>query len=124
MLSEKSPKGSHQAKSMPGRYRLGNLYGRCFGDLSFQLVTHLRSVIRKDSRLVAGAGNGNIPESRIEQIRMHSGIGVDENPLGGEPLRAVAGHSISVVEVPMSKRVELDLTSIVEARRDMSVWPD
>jgi hypothetical protein len=109
---------------MHGRYRLGNLYGRCFRDLSFQLTSHLRGVIRKDRRLVAGAGDGNIPEPRIEQIGMHSGIGVDENPLGGEPLRAVAGHSVSVVEVPMNKRVELDLTSIVEARRDMSVWPD
>src|SRR5580692_12664436 len=55
---------------------------------------------------------------------MHSGTSVDENPFGGEPLRAVAGHCVSVVEVSMSKRVELDLTSIVEARRDMSVWPE
>src|SRR5580704_12028127 len=55
---------------------------------------------------------------------MHSGIGVNQNPLGGKPLRAVAGHRVSVVEVSMSKRVELDLTSIVEARRYLPVWPD
>src|SRR5579862_6678470 len=82
-VCKKPPEGSQQAEPMPGRYRLGNLYGRRFGDLGFQLVPHLRSVIRKDGRLVAGAGDGNIPESRIEQVEMHSGIGIDENPLGG-----------------------------------------
>jgi hypothetical protein len=35
---------------------------------------------------VAGAGDGDVGEARVEQIRVDAGIGVDENPFGGEAL--------------------------------------
>lgn len=47
---------------------------------------------------------------------MYSGIGVDKNPLGRDPLRAVTGHRVSVIEVPMGRCVEFDLMTVIAAR--------
>jgi len=44
---------------------------------------------------------------------MNSGICVDENPLGGEPLRAVAGDRVSVIANDM-RNVKLDMVSGAE----------
>ena len=109
---------------MPGRHRLGNLDGGCFGDLGFQLLSHLRSVTRKDGHLMAGSRDSNVPEPRIQQVGMHSGISVDENPFGGEPLRAVARYCVSVVEVPMSRSVEFDSVTVIAPRGNLPIGPD
>jgi hypothetical protein len=38
---------------------------------------------------VAGAGDGDVAEAGVEQIRVVAGIGVDENAFGGQALGAV-----------------------------------
>ena len=55
---------------------------------------------------------------------MNTGISINENALGRESLRAMARHGVSVIEVAMSQGVKLDLTAIVEARRDMAIGSD
>ena len=55
---------------------------------------------------------------------MDSGIGVDEDPLGRQPLRAVAGDGVAVVEMPVNSGVEFDLTAIVEPGGNPAIRPD
>ena len=50
---------------------------------------------------MAGAGNGDIAEAGVEQVRVNPGIGVNEDALGGEALGAMAGDGIAVVEMTM-----------------------
>ncbi len=68
-------------------------------------------IIGKDSGFLAGAGDGDVAEARIEQVRMDAGVGVHEDALGGEALRAVAGDGVAVVKVAMLSRIELDLSA-------------
>ena len=51
--------------------------------------------------LVAGAGDGDVAEAGVEQVRVDAGVGVNENAFGGEALGAVAGDGIAVVEMTM-----------------------
>ena len=52
---------------------------------------------------------------------MNSRIGIDEDALRGQPLRAVAGNCVSVIKVAMINYIEFDLPAIVEAREDLSI---
>jgi hypothetical protein len=64
---------------------------------------------------VAGAGNGDICEARVEKVWVDTGIGVNETAFGGKALRAVTGDGIAVVEMAMLAGVEVDLAVVVEA---------
>jgi hypothetical protein len=57
---------------------------------------------------MAGAGDGDVTETGVEQVRVDSGVGVHQNALGGEALGTVARDSVTVVEVAMLLGVELD----------------
>lgn len=46
---------------------------------------------------MAGSGDRDIAEAGVEQVRVGTGIGIDENGLGGEALGGVAGDSISAL---------------------------
>jgi hypothetical protein len=63
---------------------------------------------------MAGAGDGDVAEAGVEQVRMDAGIRVHEDALGGEALGTVAGDGVSVVKVAMFVGVELDLAITVE----------
>jgi hypothetical protein len=67
---------------------------------------------------MAGAGDGDVAEAGVEQVRVDPSVSVNENALGGEPLRALTGDGITVVEMTMLDGVELDLAVVVEACRD------
>jgi hypothetical protein len=47
-----------------------------------------------------------------------TGVGMDEDALGGKALGAVTGDSVAVVEMTMLACVELDMAVIVEARAE------
>ena len=64
---------------------------------------------------MASAGDGDAGEAGVEQGWVNFSIGVDENAFGGEPLRAVTGDGIAVVEMTMLAGVEFDLAVVVEA---------
>ena len=55
---------------------------------------------------------------------MDPSVSVNENALGGEPLRAVTGDGIAVVEMTVLDGVELDLAVVVEACRKPTVGMD
>ena len=73
---------------------------------------------------MAGAGDGDVAEAGVEQVRVDAGIGVDEDALGGEALGAVAGDGVAVVEVAMLAGVELDLAIVVEAGGKAAIGMD
>ena len=73
---------------------------------------------------MAGAGDGDVGEAGVEQVRVDAGIGVNENAFGGEALGAVTGDGIAVVEMTMLAGVELDLAVVVEAGGDAAIGKD
>lgn len=59
---------------------------RSLGDIGAELWAEFGHVVGKNGRLAVGAGNGDIAGSRIEQVRVDVGIGIDQDALGGEAL--------------------------------------
>ena len=55
---------------------------------------------------------------------MNAGIGIDQDALGGKPLRAVAGDRIAMIEVAMLSGIEFDLPVVVEAGSDSAIGCD
>lgn len=62
----------------------------------------------KEGCLVAGAGDEDVAEARIDKAGMDAGIGVHKVTLGGEVLGTVADDGIGMVEVPHFRRVKRD----------------
>ena len=73
---------------------------------------------------MAGAGDGDVAEAGVEQVRVDAGIGVNENAFGGEALGAVTGDGIAVVEMTMLAGVEFDLAVVVEAGGKATIGMD
>ena len=73
---------------------------------------------------MAGAGDGDVAEAGVEQVRVDAGVGVDEDAFGGESLGAMTGDGVSVVEMPMLTGVELDLPVVVEAGGEAAIGRD
>ena len=55
---------------------------------------------------------------------MDTGIGVNENAFGGEPLGTMTGDGIAVVEMTMFVGVEFDLAVVVEADGQATIGVD
>lgn len=71
---------------------------------------------------MAGTRDGDVGKARVEEVWMNFGIGMDEDAFSGKALGAMAGDSISVVEMTMLAGVESDLAVVVEARSDAAIW--
>jgi hypothetical protein len=89
--------------------------GRGLRDIGSKLGGEFCHVVGEERGLVAGAGEGDVGEAVVEQIRVGAGIGVNEDTLGGESLGTVACDGVAVVEMAMLAWVELDLAVVVEA---------
>jgi hypothetical protein len=63
---------------------------------------------------VKSAGDGDVAKAGVEKVWVDAGIGVNQDALGGETLRAVAGDGVAVVEMAMLAGAELDLAVAVE----------
>ncbi len=81
-------------------------------------------VVGEERGLVAGAGEGDVAEAGVEQVRVDAGVGVDKDAFGGESLGAVAGDGVAVVEMTMLAWVELDLAIVGEARGETAIGMD
>lgn len=58
------------------------------------------------------ARDGDIGHAVVEQVfRAQLRVHMDQHPLGGLPLAGVAGHGITVVEMRMLLRIEVDTAS-------------
>jgi len=91
------------------------------GDIGAELRAELGEVVGKERGFMAGAGDGYVTEAGVEQVRVNAGIGVHEDALGGEPLRAVAGNGVAVVEMAVLCWVEFDLAVVIETGGNAAV---
>jgi hypothetical protein len=73
---------------------LTDFQGGGFRDIGSELGLDFCQVVGKECGLVAGAGDGDLAEAGVEQVRVDTGIGVNEKAFGGEALRAVTGNGI------------------------------
>ena len=96
----------------------------CLRDLGSQLGPEFCQVVSEERGIMASARDGDIAEAGVEQVRMDTGVGVNENALGGEPLGAMTGDGIAVVEMTMLVGVEFDLAVIVEADGQATIGVD
>ena len=82
-------------------------------DIGSQFGAELRYVVVEKRGLVAGAGDGYVGETPIDQIGMDTGIGVDENAVGGKSLGCVTGDRVTVVEMTMVASVKSNLAVLL-----------
>jgi hypothetical protein len=87
---------------------------RGLGNIRTELRAELGHVVGEEGGLVAGARDGDVTETGVEQVRVDACVGIDEDALGGEALGTVAGDGVSVVEVAVLAGIELDLAVVVE----------
>ncbi len=73
---------------------------------------------------MAGAGDGDVTEAGVGQVRVDAGIGMNEDAFCGEALGAVTGEGVAVVEVTMLASIELDLAVVVEACGHTAIGSD
>src|SRR5712692_1827638 len=104
--------------------RVRKLNGRTLGNLATQLLPKIGSVIGVDLSVEAGARDGDVAEAGVEQIWVDTGVGMDEDALGGKALGAVTGDRVAVVEMTMFASVEFDLAVVVEACREPTIGMD
>ena len=50
---------------------------------------------------MAGARDGDVAETGVEQVWVNAGVGIDQDALGGESLGAVTGDGVAVIEMAM-----------------------
>ena len=93
-------------------------------DIGSELGPEFCHVVGEERGLVAGAGDGNVAEAGVEQVRVDPSVSVNENAFGGEALGAVTGDGIAVVEMTMLDGVEFDLAVVVEACRKPTIGMD
>jgi len=103
---------------------LTDFQGGRLGDIGSELWAEFYHVVGEERGLVAGAGDGDVGEAGVEQIRVDAGIGVDENAFSGKALGAVTGDGVAVVEMTMLAGVEFDLAVVVEACREPTIRMD
>lgn len=115
---------AHTLTARGGGDVLDDFQGGGLAYLGSKMLMEPACIVGEDGYLVAGAGDCNISESRVEQIGMNPSIGVDKNSLRCEALGTVAGDCVSVIEVPMNLRIELDQSTIVEMCSDIPIWSD
>ena len=73
---------------------------------------------------MAGAGDGDVAEAGVEQVRVDTGIGVNKDAVGSEALGTVARNGVAVVEMTMLVAVEFDLAAVVEADAQTTIGLD
>jgi hypothetical protein len=95
--------------------RVRKLNRRTLRNLATQPLAKLGSVIGIDLSVEACARDGNVGEAGVEQVRVDTGIAVDQDAFGGQALGAVTGHGVAVIEMTMLAGVEFHLAVVVEA---------
>src|ERR1700682_5304128 len=81
-------------------------------------------VVSEERGLVASARDGDVAEAGVEQVRVGTGIGVNENAFGGQALGAVTGNGVAVVEMTMLVGIKFDLAVVVEADGQATIGTD
>src|ERR1700721_2124088 len=70
---------------------------------------------------MAGARDRDVAEAGVQQVRVDTGIGVNENAFGGKALGAMTGDGVAMIEMTVLASLELDLAVVVETCRKAAV---
>jgi len=125
VLSATSTRLHRDPHSLHDGWGLGaDFQSGCFRDIGSELGGEFLHVVSEERGLVACAGDGDVAEARVEEVRVNAGIGMNEDAFGGEALGAVAGDGVPVVEMSMLTGVELDRPVVVEAGGEMGIGMD
>ena len=89
---------SVHSDSQSNGHRLVDFEGSSFGYRCSDLLSEARHVVGKDGCFMAGTRDNDIADAGIKHVRMDAGIGVNQDPLGGESLYAVTGDGVAVIE--------------------------
>jgi hypothetical protein len=81
-------------------------------------------VVSEERGLVAGARDGDVAEAGVKEVRVDTGIGVNEDAFGGKALGAVTGNGVAVVEMTMLAGAEFDLAVVVLADGQATIGVD
>jgi hypothetical protein len=88
------------------------------GDIGSEVGAEFCHVVSEERGLVTGAGDGDVGEAGVEQVRVNACVGVNEDAFGSEALRAVTGDGVSVVEVTMLAGVENEVWRLLSRRAE------
>jgi hypothetical protein len=89
-----------------------------------EAVGKLAAIIRVNLGVVLGSGNRHIGEAVVNQEFALICVHVDQHPLRGLSLAAVAGHCVSMVEVRVLSDVESNLAARVQADTKVTLRAD
>ena len=103
---------------------MADCQSRGLGYFGAKLRAELRDVVSEEGGLVARAGDGDISEAGVEQVRVNACIGVHQDALGGEALGAMAGDGVAMIEMAMLTGIEFDLPVVVETGGDLAIRCD
>ena len=81
----------------------------------------LSHVVGVEDGFVAGAGNRDVSKAGIEEIRVDAGIGIYQDALSGEALRAVAGDRIPVIKVTVLLGIEFYPAVVIKTRGNQAI---
>ncbi len=65
-------------------------------------------VVGVELSILRGAGDGDVGEARVNELRMCPGVHIHEHALCGNALGAMRGHRIPMIEVTHLMRIEGD----------------
>src|ERR1700753_512301 len=80
-----------------------------------------RRIIGEDLGIVCGTRYRNVCESRVNEVWMNLSVDVDDHAFRGEPLRAVAGDGVAMIEVTHLVRGERNSFPVVHADGELPV---
>jgi hypothetical protein len=73
-----------------------------------------------DASVEAGAGYRNLSKPRIDEVGVYRDIDMNQHSVSGEPLGAVAGDRVAVIEMPVVSIGERNGAAVVETHRHFS----
>ena len=73
---------------------------------------------------MARAGDGDVAETGVEQVRVNAGVSIDQDALCGKSLGTVAGDRIAVIEMAMLTGVEFYAPVVVETGGNLPIRSD
>src|ERR1035441_9884530 len=95
--------------------------GAAVGNIVPERRAELLAVVGEELRIVSAARNGNVGHAVVDQVfRAQLGIDVDQHAVRGLPLAGMTRHRITMIEMRMQTRIELQLAASVRSEEHTS----
>jgi hypothetical protein len=94
---------------------------RGFANIAAEMFDERGRVIGENPRVVRWPRYGDTRKARVDELRVNLSIHVDQHTFCCQPLRAVRGNGIAVIEVAMFRGVELDLPVAIKPHSNAAI---